>query len=172
MAHTTTDRISIQRLQKLHPLIREEAIDLYHDSWRKVAKDGLFIRVTHTSRTAAEQNALYAIGRTTQIGRPVVTFARARESYHDEKWSLALDFALIRGKEALWNTGMDYDADGVPEWLEVVNTYKSAGWEAGIDWKGKKHDPPHLQKTLGYSIAELQELLRQRKFRPDGYLML
>ncbi len=172
MANTTVDRISIQRLQKLHPLIRQEATDLYHDACGRVAKDGLFVRITHTGRSGSEQNALYSIGRTTQIGKPVVTFARAMESYHHDEWSLALDFTLIRGREALWNTGMDYDADGVPEWVEVVNVYKNAGWESGMDWRGKKNDPPHLQKTLGYSITELQELRRLKKFRTDGYLVL
>jgi hypothetical protein len=130
------------------------------------------VRITATSRTLKDQANLYAIGRTTQLGKPVVTFARPAESYHHEQWSLAQDFVLIKGKEALWNTGMDLDADKVSEWMEVVNVYEKAGWEAGVRWAGKKCDPPHIQRTLGYSIAELRELRRLGKFRPDGYLDL
>ena len=42
----------------------------------------------------------------------------------------------------------DLDADGIKDWDEVVNYFKSKGWESGGDWKSIK-DYPHLQNTFG-----------------------
>ena len=83
---------------------------------------GLDLLVTSTLRTMAEQDALYAIGRTKPGKR--VTNAKAGMSAHN--YGLALDFVPI--------------VDGKPEW-----TGKSAQWQMagslagsyGLEWAGK-----------------------------------
>ena len=39
--------------------------------------------------------------------------------------------------------------------MEVVNYFKSIGWEWGGDWKSFK-DYPHLEKTFGYTWKTLK----------------
>jgi peptidoglycan L-alanyl-D-glutamate endopeptidase CwlK len=43
-----------------------------------------------------------------------------------------------------WDTLKDFDGDKVSDWMEVVNYFKSQGWEHGGDWKNFK-DQPHFQ---------------------------
>jgi peptidoglycan L-alanyl-D-glutamate endopeptidase CwlK len=160
------DAISFARLEKLHPNLREEAIELF-----KKAEAALLgrarPRITFTLRTMAEQQALYDQGRTKP--GPIVTNAKPGTSYHN--WGLALDFCLILdGKEVSWDTIKDYDGDKKSDWMEVVNIFKAAGWEWGGDWKSLK-DYPHLQKTLGLHWSQLLTMHKQGKMK-DGYVIV
>jgi len=88
------------------------------------------------------------------------------------------DIVLILDKDgdgkfetASWDVKSDFDGDGKSDWMEVVAIFKRHGWEAGIDWKF--YDAPHFQKTLGYSIAQLQALhAKQIANKQSGYLAL
>lgn len=94
---------------------------------------GLDILVTSTLRTHAEQDALYAIGRT-KVGRKV-TNAKAGQSAHN--FGLALDFVpLVNGK---------------PEWRGTHPHWQVAGKLAekyGLEWAGnwtRFREFPHVQ---------------------------
>ncbi|WP_305953442.1 M15 family metallopeptidase [Paenibacillus sp. P32E] len=67
------------------------------------------IVITQGLRTIAEQDALYAQGRT-KPGQ-IVTNARGRTSYHN--FGLAVDFALLlpNGSSVSWDTARDGDGD-------------------------------------------------------------
>lgn len=151
-----TDKITLDRIQLLHPELRREAVKIYAEICEEL--DGRAIcRFSHTLRTNKEQDELFDIGRT-KPGK-IVTNARGGQSYHN--YGLAIDIVLLVDRDgngthesASWETNVDFDGDGKADWQEVVRIFKSYGWEWGGDWKFS--DKPHFQKTFGKSIKWLQ----------------
>lgn len=151
------DKITVDRIQLLHPRLRAEAMQIYQEICKALTGKAI-CRFSHTLRTFAEQNALYAIGRT-KPGK-IVTNAKGGQSYHN--YGLAIDIVLIQDKDsngtfetASWDDRLDADGDGQADWMEVVAIFKRYGWEWGGDWKFS--DKPHFQKTFGKSISDLQK---------------
>jgi peptidoglycan LD-endopeptidase CwlK len=145
------DSITLQRIELLHPALREEAKLIYSEICEAL-KGKAMCRFAYTLRTFAEQDALF-------LQKPKVTNAKGGESYHN--YGLAVDIVLLKDKDgngtfetASWETDIDFDDDGIPDWQEVVKIFKLHGWDAGIDWHFK--DAPHFQKTFGVSIVELK----------------
>jgi peptidoglycan L-alanyl-D-glutamate endopeptidase CwlK len=129
-----------QRLARLHPVLATRSrglIDL-------AAHAGLAVLVTQGLRTFAEQDALYAQGRTAP-GK-IVTFAKAGQSYHN--FGLAFDFVPL---DALGK--VDWNATH-PAWGRIGELAESVGLEWGGRWTPKKRDLPHLQYTGGLSVSE------------------
>jgi peptidoglycan LD-endopeptidase CwlK len=149
------DKITEKRIATLHPAIRAEVTKIYEDICKNLLGKGIVCRFTSCYRTEAEQTALYAQGRTDKT-KPIVTMARAGESYHN--YGLAIDICLIlNGVEASWDFTKDYDNDGVADLMEVIHIFQMNGWEWAGTWKTFK-EKPHVQKTFGLSISELQHL--------------
>ena len=154
------DTITLARIELLHPKIRVEAKDIYTAIERSLTNSRAKVRFTHTLRTIAEQDALYAQGRT-KPGKKV-TNAKGGSSFHN--YGLAIDICLIiDGKDVSWDTLKDYDGDKVADWMEIVSIFKSRGWEWGGDFKSIK-DAPHFQKTFGFTTVLLKKLMSD-----DGY---
>jgi len=151
------DQITLQRIALMHPSLRNEAEHIYRTKIVPALTGRAMCRFSYTLRTFAEQDALYAQGRTklydskgNRLG--IVTKAKGGQSYHN--FGLALDIVLIKDdKTASWETNIDFDKDGRADWMEVVQIFKNAGWEWGGDWRFK--DAPHFQKTFGFSTKEL-----------------
>jgi peptidoglycan L-alanyl-D-glutamate endopeptidase CwlK len=142
------DRISLDRLALLHPAIRQEAVTLYLKCNAAMAPHGE-IRITQGLRTFAEQDALYAQGRT-QPGA-IVTRARGGYSYHN--YGLALDFCLLKPDGRVsWNRREDSDQDGTTDWDEVVAIFTKVGWY----WGGNFGDSPHFEKSFGVPVRVLK----------------
>lgn len=135
------DKITLDRIELLHPKLRAEAAKIYADICAAMPS-GVVCRFTHTLRTNAEQDALYALGRT-KPGK-VVTNAKGGSSYHN--YGLAVDFVLIVDGKVSWAVDRN--------WAAVIAIFESYGWESGHRWKFK--DSPHVQKTFGKTIAQLQ----------------
>jgi len=162
------DKPTLDRIQLLHPKLREEAMQIYLEICDAL-KGKAMCRFAYTLRTFAEQDALFN-------AKPQVTKAKGGQSYHN--YGLAIDIVLIVDKDgdgkfetASWDVKSDFDGDGKSDWMEVVAIFKRYGWEAGIDWKF--YDAPHFQKTLGYSIVQLQALhAKQIANKQWGYLAL
>ena len=157
------DQITLDRIKLLAPEVRAEAEQLY-DEICEALKGRAICRFSHTLRTNAEQEALYAIGRT-KPGKKV-TNARAGQSWHN--YGRAIDIVLLVDRDkngtfesASWETNVDFDGDGRADWREIVDIFKRYGWEWGGEWKFT--DMPHFQKTGGASIMHMQKLY------PDGY---
>ncbi|MBT0573637.1 M15 family metallopeptidase [Riemerella anatipestifer] len=157
------DKITLQRIELLHPKLREEAKAIYKEICEALTGNAI-CRFTHTLRTFQEQNDLYAIGRTKKGRR--VTNARGGQSYHN--YGLAIDICLLVDKDgngtyetAVWDTKADFDNDKIADWQEIVAIFKRYGWTWGGDWRFT--DPPHFQKTFGKSIADLQGLYNRQK---------
>ncbi len=166
------DQITLERIQKLHPKLRDEAMDLY-DEISNVLGQGVMCRFTHTLRTFAEQNELYSLGRTKKGNK--VTNSKGGYSYHN--YGLAIDICLMIDKNkdsiyelASWDTKVDIDNDNVADWQEVVQIFKKYGWEWGGDWKF--YDAPHFQKTFGFSIMQLLKLHVNGKVDKNGFVLI
>lgn len=161
------DKVTLDRIQMLHPIIRGEVSDAYNEIC-KALTGSCYCRFSYTLRTFKEQDDLYALGRT-KAGK-IVTNAKGGFSYHN--YGLALDIVLIRKTtgQAVWDIATDFDNDRKSDWLEIVSILKSFGFEWGGDWKFK--DYPHFQKTKGHTIRELLSLYQQNKVDKNNFVLI
>ena len=174
------DKISLQRIETAHPKLRDELKAIYKEIGEAL-KGKAICRLAYVIRTFEEQAGLYAQGRT-KPGK-IVTNAPAGKSYHN--YGLAVDIVLLKDtngdgtfETASWEINVDFDGDGVADWMEVVAIFKKYGWTWGADWNNngitkaqgdKKEgivDYPHFQKTFGYSVQQLLDLHNAKKFIP------
>lgn len=155
---------SSTRLIGLHPVVLAAATVLIERCYAR----GVPILITQGLRTIAEQNGLFAQGRTqaelnaaglssvkAQPDKPKVTNAKGGTSYHN--FGLAIDFALLLpdGKQVSWDLKRDGDGDKVADWTEVVQEAKALGFEWGGDFVSIK-DAPHFQMTFGLTTSQLR----------------
>jgi peptidoglycan L-alanyl-D-glutamate endopeptidase CwlK len=166
------DQKTIERIQLLHPKLRDEALEMY-DEIVEALTGSAACRFAYTLRTFAEQDALYAQGRS-KPGK-VVTNAKGGQSYHN--YGLAIDIVLLVDKDkngsfetASWDVKTDFDKDAKADWMEVVQIFKRYGYEWGGEWKFK--DDPHFQKSFGKSIYELKALHTAGKVDKNGFVLI
>ncbi|HFO9582844.1 TPA: M15 family metallopeptidase [Listeria monocytogenes] len=102
---------------------------------KKMAKKGIYLCVAQGYRSSAEQNALYAQGRTKPGA--VVTNAKGGQSNHN--YGVAVDLCLYTsdGKNVIWESTTS-------RWKTVVSAMKAEGFAWGGDWKSFK-DYPHFE---------------------------
>lgn len=131
------------RIATLHPILQP----LVRAFIKRCEAAGNHILITCGMRTHAEQNALYAQGRT-KPGRKV-TWVKGGGSYH--QFGLAFDIVPLDAMgKAEW--------DGKnPEWKAAACIAEALGFEWGGRW-AKTPDMPHFQMTFNYKCAELQAL--------------
>ena len=139
------DKLTIERIQQAHPIIRKELEALYIECNNLLPK-GVRLRFSSVFRSVAEQNALYN-------QRPKVTNARGGQSIHN--YSLAFDYVILLDKDnngtfesIEWNVSNKYHK-------QVIEFFKSKGYEWGGDWKSFP-DYPHFQKTFGLTWQQLK----------------
>lgn len=153
------DLISIERIKKAHPSIREKLLKDYTDANNKLGP-GARLRLAYVLRTNAEQDILYN-------KRPKVTNAKGGQSIHN--YGLAFDIVMLYDndgngtfEEASWSMVKDFDKDSIADWKEVTDLFKSRGWEWGGDWNSFK-DNPHFQlkkpNGTSYKWQELKALV-------------
>jgi peptidoglycan L-alanyl-D-glutamate endopeptidase CwlK len=160
------DQKTLDRIKLMHPKLIKEVEEIYDEICQALTGRAI-CRFTSTLRTFAEQDALYAKGRTAPGG--IVT--NAKSGFSVLNYGLALDIVLIKdGNEAVWDTKTDFDKDGKADWIEVVEIFKQFGWEWGGNWKF--YDAPHFQKTFGKSVRELLALKNANKVDKNGYVIL
>lgn len=159
------DTITIQRIQLLHPAIRTEVENIYRNEVVPALAGRAICRFAYTLRTFAEQDALFAQGRTRLFdanGRRlgVVTQAKGGQSIHN--YGLAFDIVLLEDKDnngtfesASWDTVKDFDGDKKSDWMEVVSIFKKHGYTWGGDWTRFK-DRPHFEKPFGNTWRTLK----------------
>ena len=154
------DKVSQDRIDQLHPSIRLDVSNLIEKINTKVLTGRAKVRIAQGLRTFAEQDALYAQGRT-KPGKKV-TNAKGGQSIHN--YGLAVDIVLILdGKTASWDEKSDFDRDQQSDWMEVVSEFKKAGWVWGGDWRTFK-DMPHFEKTKGLSLKQIQDKYKNKDF--------
>jgi len=139
------DKLTIERIQKAHPIIRKELEALYIECNNLLPK-GVRLRFSSVFRSVTEQNALYN-------QRPKVTNARGFQSIHN--YGLAFDYVILLDKDnngtfesIEWNVSNKYHK-------QVIAFFKSKGYEWGGDFKSFP-DFPHFQKTFGLMWQQLK----------------
>lgn len=152
------DTLSLERLQKVQPLVRDRAI-LFLE---KLETMGLTPRVVQGYRSTAEQEALYAQGRTKKGN--IVTNARGGQSFHN--YGLAIDIAFLNS-----DGSVDFNVSD-----EVAAIGESFGFEWGGTWK-KFPDRPHFQivgsmtinglLTSGNSAQMIENALKKIVFKEE-----
>lgn len=137
------------KLAGVHLEVAKKAIELVKLSHAK----GINILITQGLRTVAEQNALYAQGRTAPGA--IVTNAKGGQSIHN--YGLAFDFAVYSkdGIKTEWSASIDTNSDGYKDYLQVGAIGKSLNLKWGGDFRSIV-DYPHFEYTFGLSLAALQ----------------
>jgi peptidoglycan LD-endopeptidase CwlK len=145
-AHGTFDPRSERNIRSLHPKAQEAARQHLH----ALRSAGLDARIISGTRTYAEQDALFQIGRATGDVRKHVTNAEAGHSNHN--FGIAWDIGIFdNGK---------YLTDEAP--YRKAATVRPSGVEWGGDWKSFS-DPPHYQLAVGKKLAEVRECFESGK---------
>lgn len=136
--------MSSRDLYDLHPTVRAKATA----HLMACEAEGIDLLVTSTYRSPAEQDALFAQGRT-RPGKKV-TKARGGQSFHN--YRLAYDVVPLRNGKPVWGTS---GADG-KLWQRVGELGEGAGLEWGGRWRGLI-DLPHFQYTGGKPLSHFQK---------------
>ena len=141
-----SDKITLQRINTSHPLIREDLQKLYIAINNQLPK-GVRLRFSHVFRTNDEQDALYN-------KRPKVTNAKGGQSIHN--YGLAFDIVILFDKDG--NGTFETASWKQDEYFgKVVSFFKKNGYTWGGDWTSFK-DNPHFQKDFGYTWRTLIDL--------------
>lgn len=142
----TFDNRSEQNIRTLH-LQAQEAARVFLGAF---ANAEYTVRIISGNRTYAEQNAIYAQGRT-KPGK-IVSNAKGGQSNHN--------FAIA------WDIGIFVNGKYLPE----SPFYKAAATVAlaatvGVEWGGHwtKPDRPHYQLVTGRNISDVRELFESGK---------
>ena len=138
-------------ITKLHPRLQEKFKLLQ----KKCAQKGIKIRATECLRTAKEQDALYAKGRTAPGSK--VTNARGSDAKSMHQWGVAVDIVI----------DMDTDKDGDVDISDLynaklLNVVGKIGESIGLEWGGSWKsivDKPHFQlPDWGSTPAKLKAM--------------
>lgn len=125
-------------VKQLHPDLQKKADQLV----KLCAKKGITIGIGECLRTVAEQDALYAKGRT--AGGSIVTNCKGSSYSSMHQWGIAFDFYLIMDVDGDGKTGDDAYNDATGLFEKVGKLGKSIGLEWGGSWKSPV-DKPHFQ---------------------------
>lgn len=120
-------QLNAERLAKVLPELAEKCAKLIGIAYQ----EGFTLLVTQGFRSIAEQNALYAQGRT-KPGK-IVTNAKGSQSNHTR--GEAVDFAFIVNGEVSWEDKL---------YLKIGGWAKQVGLNWGGDWRSIK-DKPHVE---------------------------
>jgi peptidoglycan L-alanyl-D-glutamate endopeptidase CwlK len=118
------------------------------------SKFPLIVRIISGSRTYAEQDSLYAIGRTVEMHRSPVTNAKGGQSNHN--FGVAWDVGIFDATGRYLNGSHAADEQAYSSLAATAKTHVAA-LEWGGDWKSFK-DRPHYQLATGKSAAQVRSL--------------
>ncbi|MDO4295630.1 MAG: M15 family metallopeptidase [bacterium] len=121
----------------LHPRLQELA-----KTWQRNCMDrGIQVKIGECFRTVAEQDALYAQGRTTPGN--IVTNAKGSSYSSQHQWGIAFDFFLDMDINGNGRKDDDRYNDSTKMFEKAAELGKSLGLGWGGDWKSIV-DKPHL----------------------------
>ena len=138
-------------VKQLHPELQEKLALLQ----KKCSQKGITIRATECLRTAKEQDALYAKGRTAPGHK--VTNAQGKDAKSMHQWGVAVDIVI----------DMDSDKDGDIDIRDLynaklLNVVGKIGESIGLEWGGSWKsivDKPHFQlPDWGSTPAKLKAM--------------
>lgn len=105
---------------------------------------GIHVKIISGHRTYAEQNALYAQGRT----KPGLIVTKAKGGHSNHNFATAFDIGIFSAD------GKQY-IDESPDYKRCGLIGEALGLEWGGNWKDFK-DEPHFQLNEGRSMAQLR----------------
>lgn len=136
---TMYDPISIARLNLCHPVLKQKVLAAMDD----LAKDSIYFRVAQGLRTYAEQDSLYALGRTvltTSDGKRQGIVTNARGGFSNHNFGYAVDcYPFLQGQKG----NLNFDPASA-QFQKMVDALKAQGLAWGGDWQSMK-DYPHFQ---------------------------
>ena len=135
------DTVSELRLSQVYPGLADKIRSMA----ATLEAETIDIRVTQGLRTMAEQEALYAQGRTT--AGAIVTNASAGSSWHN--FGLAVDVVPLTPQGPDWNIAH-------PVWNRIVAVGSGLGLVAGGEWRTFP-DWPHFQLTGRFPVSPNDE---------------
>ncbi|WP_047396517.1 M15 family metallopeptidase [Chitinibacter sp. ZOR0017] len=130
-----------RKIEDLHPDLQP----ICREFLRRCAAAGLNILITGTYRSNAEQDVMYAQGRTTP--GPIITRAKGGQSAHNftingQPAARAFDIVPVKKGAAVW------DSDD-PLWQKAGQI----GMDLGLNWYGRPGAPfrefPHFELKAG-----------------------
>ena len=149
------DLRSERNIATLLPKMQEKARIIMVEALKWGKPKGLTCQVLSGTRSYAEQDAIYAQGRSTKGN--IVTNARGGQSNHN--FAIAIDLGLFRGMEYL--TGMKsnkvsakqaaLDSQAYIDLGKLITGLVEIDW--GGNWKSTK-DTPHYEYPTGLSISQ------------------
>jgi peptidoglycan L-alanyl-D-glutamate endopeptidase CwlK len=139
----TYDERTERNIATLLPKAQELARNFMALAVPRVERDGWRVKIISGHRTYAEQDRLYAQGRTT--AGPVVT--KARGGYSNHNFGVAFDVGLFKG-------GVYVPASYV--YVDLGRLGESVGLEWGGRWKSFP-DFPHYQVDTGLTLAQMRK---------------
>lgn len=132
--------MSSRKITDLHPDLQPKCLAFLG----RCAEAGIPIMLTCTYRSQAEQDALYAQGRSAPGPRVTWTLS-SRHSFtlNGKPAASAFDIALLKDGKPHWDTKISINENMIPDYQEVG----ILGERLGLIWGGrwKKPDYPHFQ---------------------------
>lgn len=128
----------MRNVSQLHPKLQKKVEQLK----ALCQQNGITIGISECVRTVAEQDALYAKGRTT--GGSIVTNCRGTSYSSMHQWGVAFDFYLIVDVDGDGKTSDDAFNNATGLFDKVGKLGQSIGLEWGGSWQSIK-DKPHFQ---------------------------
>lgn len=139
-------------ITQLHPELQKKIAQLQE----VCAKNGIAIGISECLRTVAEQDALYAKGRT--AAGSIVTNCKGSTYSSMHQWGVAFDFYLIMDVDGDGKTSDDAFNDATGLFEKVGKLGQSIGLEWGGGWKSPV-DKPHFQlPDWGSTATKLKQL--------------
>ena len=149
----------MRNVSQLHPTLQKKVVELQ----KECKKQGIKIKIGECFRTVAEQNALYAKGRTAPGS--IVTNAKGNSYSSMHQWGVAFDFFLDMDVDKDGKTSDDAFNNATKLFNKVGSIGKKLGLEWGGDWKSIK-DLPHFQLPDWGSTATQ---LKKKYGTPDKF---
>ncbi|MGO0999701.1 M15 family metallopeptidase [Lysobacter sp. CA196] len=133
------------------PNLNQEVANRVTAVIEQARREGMNMRVDTAYRTFAEQDALYAQGRTAPGNR--VTNARAGQSWHN--YGVAVDLVFN-------------NANGQPSWAETNNwdRYGEIAVAQGLEWGGNWQglvDRPHVEYHPGFDAGDARNMVQSHR---------
>jgi peptidoglycan LD-endopeptidase CwlK len=138
----TFDPRTESNIATLHPVAQAAARQFMAAVTAAMTMEEVVVKIIAGTRTYAEQDALYAQGRTKR--GPRVT--NARGGYSNHNFGIAWDIGLFKGPQYL---------DDSPLYRTCGSIGRSLGLEWGGDWQSID-DEPHFQLKTGLTLVQMR----------------
>lgn len=139
----TFDSRTEANIATLIPAARAKAREFMQAAIAAMDARGVQVRMISGNRTYAEQNVLYAQGRT----KPGSRVTNARGGYSNHNFGIAWDIGLFKGGKYLEES---------PLYRECGRIGERLGLEWGGSWKSFQ-DEPHFNLKTGLTMAQMRD---------------